>query len=366
MNKFIAAQLPQPDGSNLPENPLQTKYWRTDLAMRAAQEYRDRVRGGQTADQPMPDDLRENLVLVDVEAMNTMYTENLKAAYDNSLRAVKEASGVSDFKEAGMCRYDAENPPTEKPPPDGGGWIIEIRGSTYHKAGRQFVLDTLLRNIAVNGRKDLPLEPAAGAAPPGTPPVPPGAPSAAAPAAADGKPATSALRPDDEQAMMNAIIKDKVRYAFLYRYQTDPDPKPGAFKMINGSYLKDIVAPATAASGSAAAPAAALGGDWEPLTGAGGSNPSLSSGHMGRGGKGGGGNMNVARSIVGGRGESAPGPSVPGPRPAPGNSGGTLAKNAHPRTEFVIMFFWQEPTPSDQLMNLTTMQAPAAAQEIRR
>ncbi|HEX4590136.1 MAG TPA: type IV pilus assembly protein PilM [Gemmataceae bacterium] len=363
LNKFIAAQLPQPDGSNLPENPRQQQYWNTDLAKRALREYQDRVRGGQTADQPMPDDLRENLVLVDVEAVNTMYTDNLKTAFDGALREVKVASGVRDFLEAGMCRYDAENPPTEKPPPDGGGWIIEIRGSTYHKAGRQFILDTLLRNITVNGRKDLPLEPAAGAAAPGAPPAAPGAPPAAAPGAADGKPAASAQRPDDEQAMMNAIIKDRVRYAFLYRYQTDPDPKPGAFKMITGSFLKDLAAPtAAAAPGPGGAQGAPVpGGDgWEPLTGSGGSNPSTSSGHMGRGGKG---DMNVARSVVGGRGEGGPG--APPPRPAPGSSGGTPAKAAHPRTEFVVMFFWQEPTPSDQLMNLTAAQAPAAAQEIR-
>ena len=32
-------------------------------------------------------------------------------------------------------------------------------------------------------------------------------------------------------------------------------------------------------------------------------------------------------------------------------------KPPKPRTEFIVIFFWREPTPSDQLMNLTT--APA-------
>ena len=35
------------------------------------------------------------------------------------------------------------------------------------------------------------------------------------------------------------------------------------------------------------------------------------------------------------------------------------SKPSKPRTEFVIMFFWQEPTPSDQLMKLGTSAAPA-------
>jgi type IV pilus assembly protein PilM len=366
LNKFIAAQLPQPDGSNLPENPRQQQYWNTDLAKRANQEYLDRVRGGQKADQPMPEDLRENLVMVDVEGINTMYTENLKTAFDNALREVKSISGT-DFREAGMCRYDAENPPTEKPPPEGGGWVIEIRGTTWHKATRQFVLDTLLRNITVNGRKDLPLEPAAGttATPSGTPPTPGAAPAAAPGAPADGKPAAP-LRPDDEQAMMNAIIKDRIRYAFLYQYQTDRDPKPGAFQIIGQSHLKDLAAAPAAGMPAAppGAPAASAGDGWEPLTSSGGANPAMSAGRSGRGPRGGEVNMQV-RSIVGARGGGDLGPGAPPPRPAPGSAPTPGAKSAHPRTEFIILFFWQEPTPSDQLMTLTVQQAPAAAQEIR-
>ena len=47
--------------------------------------------------------------------------------------------------------------------------------------------------------------------------------------------------------------------------------------------------------------------------------------------------------------------------PAPPATVGSppAAKDGKPRYEFVIMFFWQEPTPSDKLMNLKVA-APAA------
>ena len=49
-------------------------------------------------------------------------------------------------------------------------------------------------------------------------------------------------------------------------------------------------------------------------------------------------------------------PAAGGPAPtAPLPPGATAAK---PRTEFIVMFFWREPTPSDQLMNLGGAAAP--------
>jgi type IV pilus assembly protein PilM len=335
LNKWINAQLPQPDGSNLKEHPRQTQYWSNDKAAVALGEYQERVRGGQKADQQMPDDVRENLVLVDVEAINSLYTDNLKMAFDNGLRAMGKQSGIYSYLDAGMCKYDVENPPREAAP-EGAGWVIEIRGSTYHKAGREFILDTLLRNLTVNGRM-LPLEPAAGAVPTPTPtptPTP-----AAAPA--EGQP-PPVRRPEDEQAMMDAIIKDRVRYVFLFTYAQDHDPKPGVFKVIGQSVLRDVVAPMAPAAG----PGGPAGGGnptgsgrdgWEPLTGG-------STGNQGGGGD--------SRSGAPPRNAGGPAAGV-GAAPA-------AAKLGKPRTEFVIVFFWQEPTPSDKLMKLNTV-APAAA-----
>jgi type IV pilus assembly protein PilM len=383
LNKFIAAQLPQPNGSNLPENPRQQQYWNNIPAKDALREYEDRVRGGQKADQPMPEDIRENLVLVDLEGISSRYTENLKQAFDNALAAVRDKSGAADFKEAGMCRYDAENPPTEKGPPEGGGWIIELRGSTYHKAGRQFVLDTLLRNITVNGRMNLPLDPPAGGATPATPP-PAGAPAApaAAPAPTDGQPAKppAVLRADDEQAMIDAIIKDRIRYAFLLMYKTDMDPKPGDFKIINGSYVAEISGGASpvalgragignpATEGGGVAAGGGGGAGWAPLSGAAAAAGPTGGPPSGRGGGppipagGGAGERMMARQSGAARLGAVPMPGG-GPPPVPGGTANVAVgnKKQYPRTEFVIVFFWQEPTPSDQLMNLSGAAATTTA-----
>jgi type IV pilus assembly protein PilM len=342
--KFIADQLPQPDGGNL-KDPIQLKYWRNPKAEEALREYQDRVRGGQKADQPMPEDIRENLVLVDVEAVDSLYTENLKQVFDNAKTLLSKYQGIS-FVEAGMCRYDIDNPPRESPP-EGAGWVIEVRGSTHHHNGAQFIKETLLRNITVNGRLKLPLDPPTGAAPGGAAPPPP-------PPTAEGQPAAApAPRPDDETAVMSAIIKDRVRYAFLFDFKIDTDPKPGAFKAIEKSYLRDLVAPPTSAAPGPGAPNPTESGGggtaWAPLTSTGGMSSAQGPGPAGRGPMGGRG----SGLVLGGPGLSGPGRGVtPSGPSAPG------AKQSKPRYEFVIIFFWQEPTPSDQLMNL---QAPQAA-----
>jgi hypothetical protein len=170
-------------------------------------------------------------------------------------------------------------------------------------------------------------------------------------------------RTDDEQAMTNAIINGRVRYAFLFNYWRDEDPKPGDFHGINQSYLREVVAPAAVATpgpglppaptpgaqpaGGMAAGGTAIGRDaWAPL---GGSSSESSGGGAGPAARGGG--RHGFGKVPGRGGASAMGPRIPsappaGPTPAPG------AKPSKPRYEFVIMFFWQEPTPSDQLMNL--------------
>jgi len=146
----------------------------------------------------MPDDIRENLVLMDIEAINSLYTDNLKAAFDNAQRAMVKVSGISSFLDAGMCKYDVENPPRETPP-EGAGWVIELRGSTYHKR-RPAIYP---RYAGAQSYGQWPAEAAVGATAGAAPAVP------AAPATPpEGQPAP-VRRPDDEEAMLNAVVKDR-------------------------------------------------------------------------------------------------------------------------------------------------------------
>ena len=91
------------------------------------------------------------------------------------------------------------------------GWLIEIRGYTYHQDGEQFVLKTLVENLAYpeNIYPDL------------------------YPKAADAK--KKKLDP------LKTQVRDRLRYVFLYRSALDTNPQPGVFRLIKYSYLKNIL-----------------------------------------------------------------------------------------------------------------------------
>jgi hypothetical protein len=151
--------------------------------------------------------------------------------------------------------------------------------------------------------------------------------------------------------MTKAIIKDRLTHVFLFNYDEDPDAKPGVFRLIGQSHLRELVTSAAASTAGpltppgqpAPAPAggagsAPIGRDaWTPL-GAGGQPQQAAA-------PGGGGLGSLRPGALGGGGAGR-GFNQPGGDPnAPAGKG-------IKRFEFVIMFFWREPTPSEQLMNL--------------
>jgi len=109
LNEYINICLPQPDGKNLPltgrnpkpggkpneMEPVQVKYWNLDWAKQAAQDYYDRVKGGEAADAPVDDVLRENLCHVDIEAIYTYYVPNAKQFYDTAKSYTQDNTGRS-------------------------------------------------------------------------------------------------------------------------------------------------------------------------------------------------------------------------------------------------------------------------------
>jgi hypothetical protein len=295
-------------------------YWNNEPAQNAIRQYLERIGGGQFADQPMAEEVREHLPVVDVEAVYTLYCDNLKTFFDNAQRESKAVSGV-EFD--GMLKYDRDNPPKDGEK----GWVVEIRGSTWNKDSRKFVIESLVHNLTHMRRKSLPV---AGAAPP-----PP----------AEGS--DSAAKPESDPTV------DRVSHVFLFNYRIDHNPTPGSFLDVGKTSLPGLVS-----TGSSAAPAIP-GGDanqtvssrdsWRPLLGGGsgaGSTPGFAGGG-GRGGRAGG----IGR---GGGGESSTGSSSPAAGTAPGASGApttsAVDKKGKPRYEFIVMFIWREPTPSDALL----------------
>jgi hypothetical protein len=90
---------------------------------------------------------------------------------------------------------------------------------------------------------------------------------------------------------------------------------------------------------------------WTPL----GSGSVASGGGMmgGAGMMGGGKNPMMA-----GRGPMPAVPAAPGVGETAKPAAETAAKGKHKRTEFIILFVWNEPTPSDELMKLEEEKAP--------
>jgi type IV pilus assembly protein PilM len=351
----------------------QVPFWNTNQAREAWRLYREKVRGGQSANLLMNEDDREHLFLMDIEAVDCLFTDNLKMAFDR----IEQITRANQDLLAGMCAYDKANPPKETD----AGWVFEIRGSTYQQRGRDFILGTLVENLTRLSRKSTPLDGPAGSTPPA------GAPALAAPTA---DPAA-----DPAKAGPIDPITDKISHVCMLQYRIDTDPKPGTFKAIQESHLKALVSTGQSSEGRGGgpppggAPGAPLGmggpmeasgssrDSWTPLTSAGGGTSGGSGGgfgggdglegRFGRGGAGGGFNArNLPNPVMGGGGGKGPTPMTSGGGPL--GSGGNVpavaaGKTGKPRFEFVVVFIWKEPTPSDALMKLSDASgAPPADQ----
>ncbi|HKB01717.1 MAG TPA: type IV pilus assembly protein PilM [Gemmataceae bacterium] len=387
---------PIPGVHNMLDERLTLPYWNTVPGRRAIEKLHDRVAKGVDPIQAIADtegDLREHLAMVDIEAVYCRYAPSLRAVYEEIERKRKrEIGGKRLFPGSYLAPTDwwtakdgqpmppPENVPEEVKGPEGEGWIFEVRGSTYWhpqttSQTEQFIMDTLLRNIILNSRPD-------------------------------AEPKTDDAKKTDEfkQALATHPYKGKISHAFLYTLPSggeDKYPSPGSFRFIGFSLLDTIVPTVAAATegggtggmggfGSASGPPGGMGmpgpgglpgpggvgtGGWAPL----GSHANgAGAGGMGMPGPGGmpmfGTGPGPVASSSGGpgpRGGGGPGfpgiPGIPGMAPGmgPGDQVGPGAAvppkgvKVKPRYEFVIMFAWKEPTPSDKLRPIKKAEAPA-------
>ena len=386
VNRFAYECLPIPGPGGNMLTPYLEPLWNTEPGKRSVDKYRQRVAKGID---PVPlvgdDDLREHLATVDIESVYSRFTTNLKGAYENLERRHKdEIGGKRSFRGSELAPDDwwekkegQAHPPADGVPeqlkPEGEGWVVEVRGSTYWhptegSQTQDFIRDTLLRAIIERGH----------------------------------------TYGDEEKKKYEADpIKGKVSHAFIYNVWEDKSPSSQTFKFIGNSLIDPLIpAPGADAAGAAAAPAGmgmilsgpmsgsgksfgapgGVGGGggggsngWVPLTGSGGSG-----GGIGAGGFGGSAPMFGGAKMPGmpgapGAGTSGGGPGGMGaifsgpmaggtfPGAAGGNSpaapvdSGTSGRlKVKPRYEFVIVFTWREPTPSDKLRQIKIAEKPAA------
>lgn len=358
LNKFINTCMPRPDASNLRWNRVfRSNYW-TVNAQRAYDKWLQRQAGAKED----KDDGLAYLVQCNLEAVNCRYGD--LGSFWTTLKGRPEfANGIPFVRGA-----EAAEGGKDIKPPEGKGWVVELRGYTYNQGKQGFVLESLVANIAHEGIKTPPkaaeAAPAAAAATPATPPVP------QTPSTGGAAPAPAA---EATVAKNEGPVIDKVSHIVLYRFETDP-----AASLIGGTGLNELVTSAAPAGGGDAgstmpgggagtnagnkgsAGMGAMGGmggmmgmmggggGWMPLGSGGGGATSAPGENRGMMGGAGGSFKPPVSGPPGGGGEAAPNPAE------------ATSKVKHARTEFVIVFVWREPTPSDDLLDKTEEAPPAA------
>jgi type IV pilus assembly protein PilM len=344
LTQFLNEALPRPDGSNL--TPAARHKFFDARGQAAFARYQRRLATVRSSAQAELSDADPDLIQFNIEAIEPRYVDDLKVVWERL--AAGTTPQVDKLRVRPSAQFDV--------PPTGAGWIVELRGFTHHQFHRIFVLEGLVEALASAGIKSPP------AAPPGARPAAP-APGPSAPA-------------DDTVATSNASkdpVIDRISHVVLLKTSS---PEAGGADLIRSSVVAQLAGGGATAGGSSMTaggnPVGMLPADphagggmsgatgasrgrsgWKPLLGA----------SSGQGG-----------SPLGAMG-SAPGvappavvPGIPGAGPAPGYPGSRPSDGSKPatpqagRTDFIVLFFWKENTPSDQYLPTpsadTTSQPP--------
>jgi type IV pilus assembly protein PilM len=283
--KYVHDALPRPDGSRLvvrtrrnaaPREEYDTPDARQAYQMSVFREMTPPATGGPEAEAQRRADtfIKQKLIQVSIEGIASLYADDLPGSLFQQLGEVLKDRPLPGLTEAERRLLTS---PAERAKLPRSGWVFEVRGWTYHEKGADFVLNTLVENLAN--------------------PEAPGL---------DRK-----LSKD-----MKERVKDRLGFVCLYAADRRYEPAPGP--VARASSLQGLVR----VTGPAAARAAAKGlarADWGPL------------GTIARG------------ALAGGAGPGPGDRTVGGRKERPADAGGRPA-----RTEFAILFVWQEPLADGQ------------------
>jgi type IV pilus assembly protein PilM len=353
----------------------------------------------------------ERLIQINLESAYALFSPEVKPIYDKLVKDNHPFLGMDDKQRAEMKEGRGL--------PEGAGWVIELRGYTYFGDSPQFVMQTLIKEIARKGagpdpsgagNAAQPVQPAPEAKPaPVTPaPAPASTPAATPPADARADDADEANKEKppvrdpakEKEAGWNNVIRGHVSHPFIYLYKDVENAEPGKFEILGGSVLDSLVGTGSSGGGGtarmvgAADPSAGMkkmmgggggvgggGGASSGIWGTGDYTPAVSigsgsggaanaggrSGGAGAGAKGmmmgGGGMEDMMRGMRNAMGRGRSGTATGGvANPIGGIAGKPAPKKATPtRTEFIIIFVWKEWTPSDNLIKGAEA-APATGQ----
>ena len=159
-NEVLVAALPRHgDGSakypggnlTLPE---QVGFWnfqdREGSGEAAYQKYRERLAAGVPLEKMLyEDDMAQYLAYVNVETVYPRYVADLNTFLTNAHRAAMAelAYNIADDMLEAEVEVDEATKARKPKAVEGGGWVIELRGYTYHKMGPNFLKRCLLKNL---------------------------------------------------------------------------------------------------------------------------------------------------------------------------------------------------------------------------
>src|SRR5262249_5195088 len=129
---FINEAIPQPNGENLSQEARRIYYLGNEKAQVAGKAFYQHYQGKVKAGDQVPDEEEgiEDRIQVNIEAVTCRFSPDL-----GGYRAKLQAIGA-DLKTM-----------TETKEPEGKGWVVELRGYTYHKDQRRFLVASLLENL---------------------------------------------------------------------------------------------------------------------------------------------------------------------------------------------------------------------------
>ncbi|HEX5033933.1 MAG TPA: hypothetical protein VFW62_05585, partial [bacterium] len=274
-------------------------------------------------------EIKLNLIQINIAGVNALYSDDLgpyfKKIYKDAptLRGMSEKERRAVEKAVGSAKEGDDQKESAALPTE--GWVVEIRGYAYHKAGEVFVMHTILENL---------------------------------------KNPTPEMKNTPAFKEIKSRIEDRVSFLFMYLNKKIADPKPGEFELIKKSFLKTLIKGETEKGGKGAVDGAGA----PPKSGSGGGQDNMQVAGQGADAKPKRDNWKpigeVASSIYGdvsGGGGMFGQPNFEGMRPGKGGSnifnppGGAgpvgpdpkLPKGAAQapveRTEFVVLFIWREP-----------------------
>jgi type IV pilus assembly protein PilM len=362
-------------------------------AQQAINLYYGRVRQGVPPEKMYDTTLSASLPVINIEAIDCRWTDNLQGFLDNANRYAFQTHGqniVEDLKDeraiqVPKAKKNPDDPDTEElklpaerektdapnvrgsdpskhnynpKAPEGGAWVVELRGFTYHKDSWVFVRDSLVYNLQNFHLYALKTDPK-----------------------------------NDKVGKVLTGVPDptlgRVSHVFLAAERTTKSDQvtkqnPLKLTLIPSGMLDSLIgggaggAPAGGLPGESAAPLSggkgggpmmapggaedtgnAPGGGMMPGGGGGGWRSLLSGGRGGGGAAGGmGGMMSGMMGMMGMMGSPDGGEGGPvmggamGPGAAPAANAPTGKPGKQQLCEFIVYFIWREPTPTDALNEL--------------